>query len=51
MGIVEIIKEEVLKMSRMSQCNHCQESSDQGALSMEEISVNQPTFEYKGKKM
>ena len=39
MGIVEIIKEEVMKMSRIPQCNHYQESSNQDALPMEEISV------------
>ena len=51
MGTVEIIKNEVLKMSRMSQCNHCQDSPEQGALPMEKVSDTQPAFEHKGKKM
>ena len=30
MGIVDIIKEYVMKMDKMSQCIHCQESPDDG---------------------
>lgn len=41
MGNVDIIKEEVLKMAKMTQCSHCQESPDEGALPMDEVSVHQ----------
>ena len=44
MGIVDIIKEEVLKMSRMSQCSHFEECSEQGALQTKEISITHPAF-------
>ena len=36
MGTIEIIKDEVLKMSKMYQYSHCQDSPEEGALPMEE---------------
>ena len=50
MGTMEIIKDEVLKMSKMSQCIHCQDSTKEGALPMEEVYVMQPTLGHKSKK-
>ena len=51
MGTVEIIKDEVLKMSRMTQCSHCQDSPEEGALPMEEVSSTQLEPGHRGKKM
>ena len=50
MGPVDVIKEEVLKMAKMSQCSHCQESPVDGDRPMEEASVTQPALGLVGKK-
>ena len=51
MGIVDISKEEVTKMSRISKCSHCQDSLDLGVHPMEETSVVQSSIGHEGKKM
>ena len=42
MGMVDIIKEEVMKLARMNQCNHCQYSPGDEARPMEDVSVTDP---------
>ena len=39
MGTTDIIKEEVMKLDKMNQCNHFQESPSDEAHLMEEVSV------------
>ena len=51
MGTVEIITDEMLKMSIMSERIHCQDSPEEGSLPMEEVYVTQPAFNHKDKKM
>ena len=51
MGTVDIIKEKVLKMAKMTQCSHCQDTPDQGVHPMEETSVVQLALGFEGKKM
>lgn len=50
MGTADIIKEEILKMAKMNQCSHCQESPIDGARLMDETSVLQPVYGFPGKK-
>ena len=51
MRIVDIIKEEVLKIDKMSQCSHCQGSLDNVDHPMEEASITQPALILRGKML
>ena len=42
MGMVDIIKEDVMKLARINQCNHCQYSSGDETLPMEYVSITHP---------
>ena len=42
MGTVDIIKEEVMKLARMNQCSHGQDSLGDDARPMDDVSVTQP---------
>ena len=50
MGIVDFIKEEVMKMANMNQWRHLQDTLDQGDHPMEETLVMQPAQGLEGKK-
>ena len=51
MGILDFIKEEVLKMDNKNQCIHFQETWEQGDHPMEETPAVQFSHRLEGKKM
>ena len=50
MGTVDIIKEEVQKLTSMNQCSHCQETSTNSGYQMEETSIAQSVRGIEGMK-
>ena len=50
MGTIDIIKEEVQKLTSMNQCSHCQETPAHADHPMEETSVVQSVHGLEGKK-
>ena len=42
MGMMDIIKDEVMKLERMNHCSHCWDFPGEEAQPMEDVSITQP---------